>query len=41
MKEHAWKTISATLNDNVADYLEKDAQHYSTKIGAFRMPGCR
>ena len=20
---------------------EKDAQNYSTKIGAFRMPGCR
>ena len=25
----------------VGDYLKKDAQNYSTKIGAFRMPGCR
>jgi hypothetical protein len=25
----------------VGDYLKKDAVNYSTKIGAFRMPGCR
>jgi hypothetical protein len=25
----------------VGDYLKKDATGYSTKIGAFRMPGCR
>lgn len=25
----------------VGDYLKKDATSYSTKIGAFRMPGCR
>jgi hypothetical protein len=25
----------------VGDYLKKDAPSYSTKIGAFRMPGCR
>jgi len=25
----------------VGDYLKKDAASYSTKIGAFRMPGCR
>jgi hypothetical protein len=24
----------------VGDYYRKDATHYSTKIGAFRMPGC-
>ena len=24
----------------VGDYLQKDATNYSTKIGAFRMPGC-
>jgi hypothetical protein len=24
----------------VGDYLRKDAQTYSTKVGAFRMPGC-
>ena len=25
----------------VGDYLKKDAQHYSSRIGAFRMPGCK
>ena len=25
----------------VGDYLKKDASSYSTRIGAFRMPGCR
>ena len=25
----------------VGDYLKKDAVNYSTRIGAFRMPGCR
>jgi hypothetical protein len=25
----------------VGDYLRKDAANYSTKIGAFRLPGCR
>jgi hypothetical protein len=25
----------------VGDYLKKDAATYSTRIGAFRMPGCR
>ena len=25
----------------VGDYLRKDATSYSTRIGAFRMPGCR
>ena len=25
----------------VGDYLKKDAVTYSTRIGAFRMPGCR
>jgi hypothetical protein len=25
----------------VGDYLKKDAESYSTKIGGFRMPGCR
>lgn len=25
----------------VGDYLKKDAMSYSTKIGAFRLPGCR
>ena len=24
----------------VGDYLKKDATNYSTRIGAFRMPGC-
>jgi hypothetical protein len=24
----------------VGDYLKKDAASYSTKIGAFRLPGC-
>jgi hypothetical protein len=24
----------------VGDYLKKDAPNYSTRIGAFRMPGC-
>ena len=24
----------------VGDYLKKDAVTYSTRIGAFRMPGC-
>ena len=25
----------------VGDYLKKDATNYSTRIGAFRLPGCR
>jgi hypothetical protein len=25
----------------VGDYLRKGATNYSTRIGAFRMPGCR
>jgi hypothetical protein len=25
----------------VGDYFKKDATSYSTKIGAFKMPGCR
>ena len=25
----------------VGDYLKKDAANYSTRIGAFRLPGCR
>ena len=25
----------------VGDYLKKDAQHYSSRIGAFRLPGCK
>jgi hypothetical protein len=24
----------------VGDYLKKDASSYSTRIGAFRLPGC-
>ena len=25
----------------VGDYFKKDATSYSTKIGAFKMPGCK
>jgi hypothetical protein len=25
----------------VGDYYKKDATNYSTRIGAFRLPGCR
>lgn len=25
----------------VGDYLKKDAANYSSRIGAFRLPGCR
>jgi hypothetical protein len=25
----------------VGDYVKKDATSYSTRIGAFRVPGCR
>jgi hypothetical protein len=25
----------------VGDYIKKDAQNYSSKIGAFKLPGCR
>jgi hypothetical protein len=25
----------------VGDYFKKDATSYSSKIGAFKMPGCR
>ena len=27
--------------NNVGDYVKKDGTSYSSKIGAFRMPGCR
>ena len=44
-----WEDYSQTAVDPtddctiwyVGDYLKKDATSYSTKIGAFRMPGCR
>lgn len=44
-----WEDYSQTAvdpNDDctiwyVGDYYKKDAPNYSTRIGAFRMPGCR
>lgn len=44
-----WEDYSQTAVDPsddctiwyVGDYLKKDAPSYSTRIGAFRMPGCR
>jgi hypothetical protein len=44
-----WEDYTATAMDPgddctiwyVGDYLKKDASNYSTRIGAFRLPGCR
>ena len=44
-----WEDYSQTAMDPsdgcvvwyVGDYLRKDATTYSTRIGGFRMPGCR
>jgi hypothetical protein len=44
-----WEDYSTTAIDPsddctvwyVGDYLKKDATTYSTRIGSFRMPGCR
>jgi hypothetical protein len=44
-----WEDYSQTAVDPsddctiwyVGDYFKKDATSYSTRIGAFRMPGCR